>query len=340
MKLKIEEITELLNQKYKVIGNVSSVQALTFSFHVNNQLFLIEAGNKKYILKYNEALNDFYGIENAVSKLEAIGKSTYILKRNGLNVEETVPGDNGNFVNELCGGSVRLFHFIEGREYSSDNKDDLEKLILFSKKLHSFSVSQLESEIQGVKSYLSAPYSLEETIKEYKFILTKLNSEVGDQWRIVSDNFDSVLNRADKLIEWNRDKVGYVTHVDLHPRNIIIDSSSNISAIDLDYLRIGNPFVCLGLTFTRTTFFGKPARLASDLEENLDFFSSVYAQSSDSKFIENLLYGALYIETEKIFRNLYRYYKTGKYRNFAEDVAKFHYQIFEIVDSIIKKRGY
>lgn len=339
MNLEVADIVELLNRKYKTIGEVLSVKPLQFSFHVNNQLFLVEAGGKRYISKFNEALNDFYGIENAISKLEVIGKSTQVLKQNGLNVEETIPDDNGNFVNELNGGSIRLFHFIEGKEYSSEDKTDLIKIINFSKKLHSFPITKLESEIPNIKLHLSAPYSLEETVKEYDFISSKLESEIGTHWNSIKENFGRVHNEAKQLILWSKDKTNYVTHVDLHPRNVIV-GSSDVSVIDLDYLRIGNPYVCLGLTFTRTGFFGKPERIGSDLKANISLFESTYCDSHNPDFIKDLLFGALYIEAEKIFRNLYRFYKTGKYRNFAEDVAKFHYQIFEIVGSIIRKKGY
>lgn len=341
MKLETRDIIPLLNSEYGHLGNIISVQPLQFSFHVNNQLFLVETEEKKYILKFNQALNDFYGIEDATVKLEAIGRSTGILHKNGLNVEETVPSTNGNYVSLFKEGSLRLFRFIEGREYSvTEDRADLKRLISFSKQLHSFPVSKLESEISNIRIYLTAPYSLEETHKKKEFIQKKLEEESGEQWRGIKENFDSVFDEVERLILWNESQDKRITHVDLHPRNVIIGFDSVLSAIDLDYLRVGNPFVCLGLTFTRTSFFGKSERLAKDLENSLDFFESVYGAESKSDFAKNLLYGALYIEAEKIFRNLYRYYKTGMYRNFAEDVSKFHYQIFDIVRTIIKNRGY
>ncbi|PJZ58129.1 aminoglycoside phosphotransferase family protein [Leptospira barantonii] len=341
MKLENRDLIPLLSREYGHLGNIISVEPLQFSFHVNNQLFLIRTEDRKYILKFNQALNDFYGIEDATVKLEAIGRSTGVLRKSGMNVEETIPSINGNYVSLLNQGSLRLFHFIEGREYSvTEDKADLERLISFSKLLHSFPVSKLESEIPNIRIYLTAPYSLEETHKNKRFIQEKLEEEKGEQWRDVQENFETVFEEVERLILWNESHEKRITHVDLHPRNVIIGFDSVLSAIDLDYLRIGNPFVCLGLTFTRTTFFGKSERLAKDLENNLGFFESIYGADSKPDFAKNLLYGALYIEAEKIFRNLYRYYKTGMYRNFAEDVSKFHYQIFDIVRSIIKSKGY
>ncbi|AOP33669.1 hypothetical protein A0128_07335 [Leptospira tipperaryensis] len=340
MILDITDILTLLKKEYSHLGNILSLTPLQFSFHVNNQLFLVETEKDKYILKFNEALNDFYGIENASLKLETIGRCTKVLKENGLPVEETVASIEGNYVSRLYGGSIRLFRFIEGREYSIEGDADLRKLISFSKKLHTFPIRKLEIEIPNVGLHLSAPYPLEKTIDNFEFIQKKLKEEVGESWHVVSENFRNVLVEAENLIQWNQDKNHHLAHVDLHPRNVIVGFESGLSVIDLDYLRIGNPFVCLGLTFTRTTFFGKKERRGEDLEDKLSFFESVYESGPDSEFVKNLLYGALYIETEKIFRNLYRYYKTGMYRNFAEDVSKFHFQIFEIVRSIIKKRGY
>lgn len=340
MKLEASDIVGLLQRDYRNIGDVISVTPLQFSFHVNNQLFLIQANEQKYVLKFNEALNDFYGVENATSKLEAIAKAGKILKENGLDVEETVPADTGRYVSKFKEGSIRLFRFIEGREYSSENREDLKKLIGFSKKLHSFPVAEIELKIADIRSYLTAPYSLEEVVTHHPFIYEKLLTEKGEVWAVVQKNFRTVIDEVERLTFWNRSKAEQMMHVDLHPRNVIIGKNSDISAIDLDYLRIGNPFVCLGLTFTRTVFFGKSERRAEDLEESLDFFESVYEPGSTPDFAKDLLYGAFYIEAEKIFRNLFRYYKTGMYRRFAEDVSKFHYQIFDLVRTIIRRRGY
>ena len=58
------------------------------------------------------------------------------------------------------------------------------------------------------------------------------------------------------------------------------------------------------------------------------------------EFCSNLIKGSIFCEVEKILRNLYRYYKTGQYRKFAEDVVTLHLPLFlkllKIEEEILK----
>lgn len=342
MSVDLQNLYEIVNRKYKNIGKVIDITPLNFSFTVNNELFFIKTNKINYILKYNEALNDFYGISNSLEKLEHISLVSKIVKDYGLAIEEVIESTDGNYASEFMKGSIRIFKFIKGREYSIHNHDDCIKMIHFSKDIHNFPLEILNKKTDNYKDYLKAPYPLEESVahSDYiKFNLKKEALEVED-WNQIFLEFDLLLSQAQNFISWNKSRINSLVHADFHPRNVIIDESEVLHTIDLDYLRIGNPYVCLGLTFTRTAFFGKKVKDKIDLENLFYLFFENYEPNSNiSEFKKNLLLGASYIEVEKIFRNLLRFYRTGKYKKFSDDVLTMHYPIHKILNQIIEHDG-
>ena len=331
------EIEKLFKLNYSQQGDILQTTKLQFDFHVNNQLYLIQTSISKYILKINESLDDFYGISNSYRKLETISKVGSLLAKNGCNVETTVKSDKGEYVTRFEENSIRVFNFIDGRSFSEENSQDLIRLIKFSYKLHNYPVVSLQS-ISNVESDLVAPYPLEEIILEREFIKDRLKQHQQNIYYDILYHFDEISKDAFKLLKWKQKNNNSLTHMDLHPRNSII-RTEEFYAIDLDFLRIGNPYICLGLSLTRTSFFKKSKKHTDLIEKNLTIFDINYPNGDSKEFKKNILFGALYIEIEKIFRNLYRYFDTGKYENYAEDVGKFHYRYYTMIKNLIEKIG-
>ena len=117
--------------------------------------------------------------------------------------------------------------------------------------------------------------------------------------------------------------------MDFHPRNVLWGKDNSALMIDMDYLRVGNPFVCLGLTLTRTLLSLKKEISTQNIHEIITEIYETYSPRIDLKeFNSNLIKGSIFCEVEKILRNLYRYYKTGEYRKFADDVVTLHLPLF------------
>ena len=117
--------------------------------------------------------------------------------------------------------------------------------------------------------------------------------------------------------------------MDFHPRNVLWGKDNSALMIDMDYLRVGNPFVCLGLTLTRTLLYlKKEVSLDNILELRIRIYEIYCPQMNMKEFTNNLIKGCIFCEVEKILRNLYRYYKTGEYRKFAEDAVNVHLPLF------------
>lgn len=326
--------------QYDLGSNDFQISQMVFDFVVNNKIYLIKTESEKFILKYNESLNDFYGISDSVEKLETISKVTNLLVESQFPVENIVSNKSGNFVIPYLEGSIRIFRFIEGRQYSRNERSDKVSLIHFSKRLHTFPIDILINKMPNVYSHLVAPYALESVIDKFDYILDNLIYSSEEKWISFASNFEKVSKSLDYYVKWNNQFEKSLIHCDLHPRNVIFGENNGIHVIDLDYLRLGNPYVCLGFSLTRTSFFEENVKNEESILENLEVFENVYSRRESNGFAKDLLNGAIYIEIEKIFRNLYRYFVTGKYKKFAEDVLVVHYNYFTMLENLKLRLGF
>ena len=334
MNSEIKDLQKIVSENYKEFESVLSIEPLTFKFRVNNLLYLALAGKKKYILKRIKILNDFYGISDAAEKLEMISAVSDFLAKNDFPIEKVIVNKSGHFMLAFKQDTIRAFEYYESREFNSSDMQDTEAVFKLSKQLHSFPIEQLLKELPDSQQYLKAPYPLDETFKKAEWISEKLNLERGEQWESLQSQFSKVIEAVPALLKWEKSHLYTLTHLDLHPRNVIFREDNRPLMIDMDYMRLGNPYVCLGFSLTRLSFLQQPIRTLERLKTFLKILTKVYLPVGEDaeSFEKEVLKGALYIETEKIFRNLYRNYHTQNYRNFAEDVPAMHFPIYQLVN--------
>ena len=214
--------------------------------------------------------------------------------------------------------------------------------INLSKRLHSYPLEELKSSFPKLTSLLVAPYGVNETLKQFNFLQENLSKEIDiDIYMSLKSNLSLVFEEGLSLSSWDLKIKPVLTHMDFHPRNVLWGKNNTALMIDMDYLRVGNPFVCLGLTLTRTLIYLKKEISSHNLIELITEIHKNYCPKMDIKeFTFNVIKGSIFCEVEKILRNLYRYYKTGEYKKFADDVVKLHLPLFlgllKIEDQIFK----
>tara|TARA_B100000886_G_C20426782_1_gene494532 strand:- start:3979 stop:5001 length:1023 start_codon:yes stop_codon:yes gene_type:complete len=322
------KLKTVLAKEFPDLGNFIDINPMRFDFNVNNSLYLYKTDLGKYIVKEMYLARDFYGIPNPKDRLELISKVSSHLKNSGINLESIKSSASGKFLVTFENNFLRVFDFFESEGLNPAEPEQFRQMILLSKKLHELPLEEFISYFPNLISLLVAPYGLDKTLEQFDCLKENLLKET-DSFSLIKSNLSLVFEKGLSLSQWNLNVQPVLTHMDFHPRNVLWGKDNSALMIDMDYLRVGNPFVCLGLTLTRTLLYLKKEISTQNIHETITEMYETYCPRIDIReFNTNLIKGSIFCEVEKILRNLYRYYKTGEYRKFADDVATLHLPLF------------
>jgi hypothetical protein len=301
---------------------------MSFDFKVNNSLYLYKTSLGDFFVKEMHVASDFYGMANAKNRLELVSGVTAYLRSLGMPLELVNSSASGKFLVPFGRNVLRVFNFFVSEELNPAEPEQFRQMVLLSKKLHESPIEKLVISFPNMTSLLVAPYGLDETLKQFHYLRENLTHDTH-AFQALRSNLRVVFDKGLTLCSWNSKIKPVLTHMDFHPRNVLWGENGAALMIDMDYLRVGNPFVCLGLTLTRTLLFLKREISSENFSELANEMHSIYCPQADRKeFTSNLISGAILCEVEKILRNLYRFYRTQEYRGFADDVVTLHYPLF------------
>ena len=321
-------LKRLLIKKFPNLGNGIKLSRMLFDFKVNNLLYLYETNLGKFVIKKIYLANDFYGTERSNERLELICKLTEALREYGMQIESIKPTVNGTFLATIGKNFVRAFDYFENQGFNPADYKQFQQMIYLSKKLHDSPIEQLVNRFPEMPSLLIAPYGLSETLEQFQFLDENLSKE-SNEFLVVRKYLKDIFEKGLSLSDWSSKIEPVLTHMDFHPRNILWSKTKFALMIDMDYVRVGNPFSCLGLTLTRTLLYlNKEITIENILEQSSNIYLHYQPKINQTDFIANLIKGAMLCEIEKILRNLFRYYKTRKYRKYADDVTSLHFPLF------------
>lgn len=338
--MKLLDLRSVLSEEFPNLGNFIQLNQMHFNFNVNNSLYFYQTNLGKFIVKEMNVACDFYGSSLARERLELISKVTDSLRSSGMPLESIKSSIKGEFLVNFEKNVLRVYDFFESECLNPADPEQFKQMIFLSKQLHESPLEKLISIFPELTSLLVAPYGFDQTLKQFNYINDNLSKET-DIFLGLKSNLSLIFEKALSLSQWNSNINPVLTHMDFHPRNVLWVKNDYALMIDMDYLRIGNPFVCLGLTLTRTLLYlKKEVSLINVLKLRTKIYEIYCPKMDIQEFTYNMIKGSIYCEVEKILRNLYRYYKTGEYRKFAEDAATLHLPLFlgllEIEDKILK----
>ena len=338
--MKLLDLKLVLSEEFPDLGTFVELNPMVFDFNVTNSLYLYQTNLGKFIVKEMSVACDFYGTPLARDRLELVSEVTERLRKSGMPIESIKSSVGGKFLVTSEKNVLRAFDFFESEGLNPAEPEQFRQMVFLSKKLHESPLEELVSSFPNLTSLLVAPYGVDETLEQFNYLQESLSKE-NDGFVVLKSNLSLVFEKGLSLSRWNLKIEPVLTHMDFHPRNVLWGKDNSALMIDMDYLRVGNPFVCLGLTLTRTLIFLKKEISTQNILELRTVMYENYCPQMDMKeFTSNLIRGSILCEVEKILRNLYRYYKTGEYRKFAEDVVTLHLPLFlellKIEDDIIK----
>ena len=326
--MKLLDLKSVLSKEFPDLGTCTELNPMTFDFNVNNSLYLYQTNLGKFIVKEMYVASDFYGTKNACNRIELISEVTKRLRNAGMPLESIKSSVSGKTLVTFKKNVIRVFDFFESEGLNPAEPEQFRQMVFLSKRLHESPLEEFISIFPNLTSLLIAPYGVDVTLNQFNYHKEKLSKE-NDAFLILKSNLSLVFKKGLSLSTWSLKIKPVLTHMDFHPRNVLWGKDKSALMIDMDYLRVGNPFVCLGLTLTRTLLYQKKEISSKHiLELRTQMYENYSPQMDINEFTSNLIRGSIFCEVEKILRNLYRYYKTGEYRKFAEDVVTLHLPLF------------
>lgn len=317
----MENLHNLLESNYSQLGNISSIEKLSFDFPVANEIYSFTTPSGKYIVKIMVAPDSFFGNSGSLKRLETVSKAINKLNSLGLPVENIQQSNFGTFVLQDGKSLLRVYDYIQGEKYSSDKLDLCCRSL---SKLHSQDPEAIGKELLDELSVYQVALPLTETFPNIEYIKEELLKRRDEHpaFGEVLKHFDMIKASAENSLSY-KDTSSYgkiLIHSDFHPRNVIINDNL-ATLIDLDYLIYDKPFKCIGFSVLRFASFGEKLN-TENLKNSLNKFLSFY---DDRDNLRNDVINAMnYMETEKIFRIIYRYFKTGTYAHFLNNIIPVH----------------
>ena len=335
------EIKKKLEKYYPNIKSISSIKKLNLDFTTLSEVYKVYCNDKKFILKINHNSKEFYGDNHVEKRFETIGHISSLMHAKRFPVEKIIKNKNGKYVTVNKDRLLRLFVFIESNKINDIDIDkNFYEMIKLSNRLHNFPLKLIEDNNINIQKELSVPYPLDCYNKYIDLIHRNLELEKGRKWDEFKLYFLNIDDEIQLVTNWKKDnKQRNLTHMDLRLENVLFSKKNKATLIDLDMMRFENPYICLGFTFSRTFFNHKSFKSLSDIEIFLDNLINLYSLKDKNKKLmkRNILFGAKYIEIEKIIRNTYRYYKTKLFRKFTDDILIIHFPIVKIIDNLINR---
>jgi|GEM_PF-4085335 len=331
-------LDKLIATEYQHLGESQELRDLSFDFTVCNELSLLSTKSGEFVVKVMTAPEAFFGTSESRVRLELVAEVIHHLHRTGLQVEEVIRGQNGNFVQEFDGKLIRVFRYIENRHYDGSIEDQVEAARALSK-LHAAGLSNLREDFVKELRKIEVAYPLHQTMSKvdeiYDFLKEQKNEssgfeEIMTKWTVLTDAISRI---ADYKHRWGVKEA--LVHTDVHPRNILFCPKTGQSTIiDFDSLMIGRPFRDLG--FSTLRFIGEGPK-GDEFSAAILAWTKAYTENVSKDFQADLLTEMLVIEAEKAIRILYRYKNTGTYPQFLPNVSRIHLSNIERILPMVER---
>lgn len=332
----IQDIADTFKESYRHLGNVASIEALSFDFTVVSAMFSVQTESGVFLIKRTPAPDAFFGDARSLDRLELVARATTALRQQGLLVEEIVAADDGCFVRAIGTDAFRVYRFLPYRHYDGTGRDRraaAESL----QRVHREGASALGPQILNELATVTQPYPLDTLLPHLSEIGSRLQSDAGTEplYPAVRADWPLITAAASRSVAYRRrsgeDKG--VVHTDVHPRNVLYDpQNGEATLIDFDALMLDRPFRDLGFSVLRFSDIDAPL---SELLAAMRRWASAYANGDSPEFEADLLHAMLGLETEKAIRILYRYQTKGTHGHLVKNVSRIHIRNIKRVTSLL-----
>lgn len=237
------EVIEVLKHIYKLdVPSGSTIEKLV-GLEINSKNYRITLPSRQLALKQTNRINENATVANQLAL------SQLLLER-GINFPRLLRSHEGDYVSVHNNSSWILGDFVSGKYYSGQNDESAGLGVLLGSMqgildnldVKDLPVSNIVSNWQETRSVFAEFYKME---SDWPHIFP------AQDYLLLNDNYEALRKSIDVVEDFKATVIDrpVVTHIDLHPHNILVNNSGKLIVLDVDSLQVSYRLQSIAFAF-------------------------------------------------------------------------------------------